>query len=295
MKYAAAMRFGGELVDAAECDYEDYKYLGLLCPECKDPVFLRAAGVRFQNNKEVKVGAHFCHFQSKDPAIALQCESRVAKYDKADFEKRARQAKGQRLRLLQRWFWTIFLGSWGREKFGGDNPNSESLLDMANAAIESVPSEMKIELAAQIRENFLSNPKKLSMGCENVFDIMMDAFNEIVDSSGDGEELNHEQVRHYRLLRLLDRRLHFLIVQEVFAFLFSTSGASLFEDLAILALINFHNLDASGSKVQQLINSGVGRDSALLQISGLLIQSIVCIHWSDEFAKLQKSSVNSVR
>jgi len=42
MKYAAAIFYGGQLLDAADANYGSYKELGLLCPNCKSPVFLQA-------------------------------------------------------------------------------------------------------------------------------------------------------------------------------------------------------------------------------------------------------------
>ena len=41
MKYATSVKFGGELINAFDCDYDDYKELQLLCPECKEPVYLQ--------------------------------------------------------------------------------------------------------------------------------------------------------------------------------------------------------------------------------------------------------------
>lgn len=107
MKYASSIRYGGELIEAKDCDYESYKHLGLLCPECKDPVFLRAEGVRILKKKEVKIGAHFAHFPGKDPALMLACENRVKAYNESDLERLAKNTQNQRRKLFNRFFCKI--------------------------------------------------------------------------------------------------------------------------------------------------------------------------------------------
>jgi hypothetical protein len=88
MKFAASIRYGGELVEPQECDYNDYKYLGLLCPECKSPVFLVKSQVRSRLEKTYAVSAHFSHFKEVDPTYAQKCELRVSNYDDREMEKR---------------------------------------------------------------------------------------------------------------------------------------------------------------------------------------------------------------
>lgn len=115
MKYASSIVRGGELVDASECDYGSYKKLGLLCPECKDPVFLKSEGMRFLGEKEVKIGAHFSHFANKNPEQAKVCEKRVSGYTQSDIDRAISKGRGQRLKLLQRWFWDMFIHSLFKE------------------------------------------------------------------------------------------------------------------------------------------------------------------------------------
>jgi hypothetical protein len=79
MKFAASMRYGGELVEASECNYDDYKHLGLLCPECKSSVFLVAGSMRSRKEKTFDVSAHFSHFKNVAPTLVQKCELRVAK------------------------------------------------------------------------------------------------------------------------------------------------------------------------------------------------------------------------
>lgn len=107
MEYASAIRFGGMLVAAPDCTYEHYLNRGLLCPCCKDPVFLRAGSSRTRGDASYEVKAHFCHFPSKDAALVAECELRVKSMTPEEFKHLESQARGQRVRLLQRWFWSV--------------------------------------------------------------------------------------------------------------------------------------------------------------------------------------------
>ena len=108
MKYASAMKYGGELVDAVDCDYDSFKELIPLCPNCKEPVFLRTGGPRESvKGKAYQIGPHWCHFKGISAEQVAGCELRVNGYTEKDRAKIAAQARGQRLKLLQRWFMTV--------------------------------------------------------------------------------------------------------------------------------------------------------------------------------------------
>ncbi|MBD1995322.1 hypothetical protein H6G00_01585 [Leptolyngbya sp. FACHB-541] len=91
-------------VYASACDYKDYKYLGLKCLECDEAVFLKA---QLQDEKTFAVKPHFSHFPSKDPAAAQRCKKRVSRYSPEDLQRISAKGKGQRLKLIQRWFWQV--------------------------------------------------------------------------------------------------------------------------------------------------------------------------------------------
>lgn len=108
MKYASAMKYGGELVDAVDCDYESFKELVPLCSNCKEPVFLRIGGQRESvKGKAYQIGPHWCHYKGVSKEQVAGCELRVNGYTEKDRAKIASQARGQRLKLLQRWFGRI--------------------------------------------------------------------------------------------------------------------------------------------------------------------------------------------
>lgn len=113
MKFAKSMRYGGELINAMECDYDSYLNLGVVCPECHESLYLRAGGERVSpKGKPYKIGAHWCHRKGTPEQIA-GCELRVNGYTEQDRARIAAQARGQRLKLLQRWFWTAIEKEWG--------------------------------------------------------------------------------------------------------------------------------------------------------------------------------------
>jgi hypothetical protein len=109
MKYAASIKLGGELVAAVDSDYGDYKRLQLLCPNCKEPVFLQSLSKRVLGEKEVSVCPHFKHFSIPDASLSVQCEQRVSAITEDDITKARAIARGQRLKKLQAGFWRIFI------------------------------------------------------------------------------------------------------------------------------------------------------------------------------------------
>ena len=120
MKYASAMKYGGELVNAIECDYDSFKQLVPLCPECKEPVYLRAGGDRKSSKgKPYKIGAHWCHFKGVSDEQVASCESRVNGYSEKDKQRIASKARGQRLKLLQRWMGRIIDRNFHESCYGG--------------------------------------------------------------------------------------------------------------------------------------------------------------------------------
>lgn len=110
MKYAAAMKYGGELVSAIGCDYASFKQLVPLCPECKEPVFLRK---EFRRESSITEGsivqACWCHFRKINSQDFIECENRVNSYSSEKREQLASESKGQRLKLLNKWFWDVWL------------------------------------------------------------------------------------------------------------------------------------------------------------------------------------------
>lgn len=132
MKYAKSLAYGGELIDALECEHADFKRLVPLCPNCSNPVHLRIGGDRLSaKGTPYKIGPHFAHFAGKSAEEVAACELRVNGYSQEDRERIQRVARGQRERWVRRWLWRAFQGFW-REEFPKANksfPGSNFVLD----------------------------------------------------------------------------------------------------------------------------------------------------------------------
>lgn len=287
MKYAAAMRFGGQLVEAIACDYNDYKYLGLLCPACKDPIFLRAESVRFAGEKEIKISPHFSHFPAKDATLAKICEQRVAQYTEVEIRKRVSQARGQRLRFFQRWFWDCFaeiVECFTSKQvidsmLSNNNNPADSLLYLARSLVEHLSEK--------------NSDQKESINCYFA-QIFHGMFN--IQSELKIEKLRPEGAKWVSTLKTLDKELHVQVVNEALDFLFSKKQSDLVLQVGMIAVqfARYHD--------PQEFNEYLENPASFLQSNGFykgngklhprLIHSfgllLVTVPWADEFAKIQK-------
>lgn len=108
MLEAKSMYFGGEIIAAAECDYQTSRELGLTCPFCNSAVFLRSESVREVKGRIQLVRPYFAHYPSGD-ANNLDCEKRSrTKQGKEKIEQIKIQARNQRLNLYNAHLWEIF-------------------------------------------------------------------------------------------------------------------------------------------------------------------------------------------
>jgi hypothetical protein len=104
MRYAKLIKFGGDLVDAADVTYADY-YGGFQCPECNEAVFLRKESVR----RGLAIRAAFVHHRALLGVSA--CENRVGLYSTDYVRKVAAKARNQRLNKLRTSIWNHVLSS----------------------------------------------------------------------------------------------------------------------------------------------------------------------------------------
>lgn len=119
MKLASSLYKGGELLDASEADYECSKDFGMVCPFCKEAVFL----AREHTRKNSNVRASWRHY--KVSTQSAFCEERALSVQGKEILKQLQpEARGQRLRLFNRRFWDIY-------KYEKDVP----LLDEATSRI----------------------------------------------------------------------------------------------------------------------------------------------------------------
>lgn len=110
MKICASIRFGGQLIEATDCDYDSYQKYGTICPECKNSVFLVKATARTIGDKSIDVAAHFSHFKA-NKELGQTCELRINNYTQIEIEKAKSIARNQRFKFFQTWFWDCVLSS----------------------------------------------------------------------------------------------------------------------------------------------------------------------------------------
>lgn len=118
MLLASSIRYGGILVEAADCDYTSFKHLGLLCPICKRSVFLVGAKQRSTHTRKNKAGelisirestvsSYFAHHPEVDRSTVDDCELRSSKITQIQRQQAELISRNQRRKILQNHFWKI--------------------------------------------------------------------------------------------------------------------------------------------------------------------------------------------
>ncbi len=115
MKFATSLGLLGELKSAEDCNYSSFKDLGLICPHCKQSVYLVDKHERSASNRVLKSGrtvpvrhatvnSHFVH-HSLDTDL---CELKDKSISPQTIIHRATVARNQRAAILRDRFWSIF-------------------------------------------------------------------------------------------------------------------------------------------------------------------------------------------
>lgn len=117
MKFATSIRLSGELVSAEKCNYKSFSDLNLICPYCKNSVYLvgehgRSSTVRQLRTgrivpvREATVSTHFTH-HIKDINFSV-CEKKDSQVNSQTLIHRTTVARLQRARLFKASFWELF-------------------------------------------------------------------------------------------------------------------------------------------------------------------------------------------
>ena len=134
MRYAKSLRYGGDLVDAADCDWNSFKKLVPLCPICSQPVYLRKQAERsLASGKVAKIPAHWAHFKAASEEDKAACEARVSNYTEADRQAIARKARGQRAKWINKFFWSIWIAERCPEE------GQQRSLEQSYVAVKALP------------------------------------------------------------------------------------------------------------------------------------------------------------
>ncbi|WP_200929937.1 hypothetical protein [Nostoc piscinale] len=92
MEYAISIYKPGERVYPEQCDFNSYFDLYLLCPECKQEVYLR-------NGNFIK--PYFAHFHATNSRKVKPCSLRVSSDENAIDTSKIIEDRGQRLKIIQ--------------------------------------------------------------------------------------------------------------------------------------------------------------------------------------------------
>ncbi|KYC44160.1 hypothetical protein WA1_03215 [Scytonema hofmannii PCC 7110] len=292
MKYAASIRYGGQLFAAIECNYEDYLLLGLHCPVCSEPVVLRAAHNRIVHNKEVKVASSFIHRAVKNPILVTGCELRVSRYSIAEIETRARSARNQRLKLLQQWFWQIL---WAKNPLLPGGKVARELFfyieRFKSNVLNNLDRSCHRQLIYQTCQQLFSERKQIEDYLELFLANLRGEKGRIIKHSTDLLIAANKNQQLKFLRTKIDQRMHKLIVKEVADFLRSRKMELLFEKIFWYVL---YLLDANKQWQPQIFaESNIIRlhsQSPNEMISSRIIieicQLIVYTDWASGFAEL---------
>ena len=302
MKLAAAMKYGGELVNAEECDYDSFKQLVPLCPNCKEPVFLRVGSDRLSvKGKEFKIGPHWCHFKGISAEQVASCESRVSGYTENDRQRIAAQARGQRLKLLQRWFWSVYTDSF-YSFLGKDSahisqyPNVESLRSdigilsrrhsesMLNPNNPPFLDRTVLNRAAakivQLSEDLSSFDSYISGYVASVSAAMSRSL--FVDYAMQNA-MDSLTKAFFTRPRSVDSDLQQKIIPEVVGFLTAKRQQSLLTSIALMHC--WFN-----SKAAESMANANAKNELALAIALMVVQQIVFTPWAAEFQRLEDES-----
>lgn len=297
MKYASSIRYGGQLIEAIDCDYDSYKDLGLLCPECKDPVFLRANTTQFRSGKEVAIASHFAHFPGKDPALVLACENRVKQYDAKELEKRARQSREQRRRLFNQHFYKIISKSIGFDdamiEITKKDPEATKIVNNLIRVFseKEVQASLKVSLSNMVDKisSMISNTD-----CEEITESLVIGFakkryKKRLYGKTIGETFAKYSFKKY------DFKMHRMITREIIDFLSTKGAIPILFDLishSISTVIIASNDDQILWEDLQKASYGI-MDGSLLDLSfELFNQFIFFTPWVTALSEAAKNQAN---
>lgn len=150
MKEALAMKFGGQLKHADNCDRFSPLRLGLVCPCCRRDVSWMAGQDRTHSRTGTaySIGAHFKHPRATSPEEIARCTERVSRLTPEERRINLEKAKNKRSRLFRLWFWHILDSHWFRCKDADFN----AALFLLAGKIEARPGELSDNPLTQYME-----------------------------------------------------------------------------------------------------------------------------------------------
>lgn len=227
MLEAKSVFYGGLLVAAHECTYDDYAKLGIVCPACNKAMFLTGATTRETHArkkadgtmvqvKEATIPAHWNHFKDVDSADVDRCEARVKSITPTERLKIVAQARGQRERILSRNLWAMLQRS--AKANGEEDDHGQILLDCLKRG--AVVHEKRVEQFYGNMIDALVGQFAAPAQLDHTIGTLpqgMAAWKSLV--AADGAAPNHIKSMVAAWASPIDSRMHIEITQEVLRYL----------------------------------------------------------------------------
>lgn len=235
MQLASSIRYGRLLVKATDCNYTDYKNLGLVCPNCHESVFLTKGHDRhYKSSKTSVVAAHFNHRQDKSAQAIALCELRVKQISAAEIKRRENASRNQRLQLFNRHLWNILTMCYKLE----DSTQERQRL-VEKGFVKVCPDE---RAATQIKKGYISLICKTLVDQSDRINSEADYFISSLRSKVTEEKLIlHEHLKPLLSIwgQTIDRKMQVEIYKEVVAALVQKKHLPILEKLVEISLYNF--------------------------------------------------------
>lgn len=244
MQLASSIRYGGLLVNASDCNYEDYRNLGLVCLNCHESVFLVQEHDRHykKTNKTITVAQHFNHREDKSSEENALCELRVKQITSAEIERRENTSRNQRLRLFNRHLWNILQTCYKLENVAP----RQQLVDVGFAKV--CPNA---QVALQIQKGYTSLLSQMLANERSSLVSQAEQFINDLRSKVTQEQVElHENLQPIIALwrQAIDRKTQVEIYQEVIAVLVQKKHLPILEKLIELSLYNLTVITALSVK-----------------------------------------------
>lgn len=284
MKYAKSLAYGGELIDALECEHADFKRLVPLCPNCSNPVHLRIGGDRISaKGTPYKIGPHFAHFAGKSAEEVAACELRVNGYTQADREQIQKVARGQREKWVRRWLWKVFRGFWT-----GKHPGMPEDLQKKVDFYSGTPQGM-----AEVLDRAMKDPSVITFAAEHAaVHCEIKSTKPVPDDWGGAWG---SKVSLPPSLEGVEKELHLAILSEIFAYLKTRGARPVLENFyrLIYAVDGMDNLANRATLVKGSATKD-GLEKYMMTVAYTLQLFCFVVPWATEFARLEAEEAAKV-
>ena len=279
MEYASAIYWGGDLISAADCDYESYRSTGTVCPFCNGAVFLRAGGMRKIKDREVAFRACFAHFNAGEESDSCEARS-MSSEGRQELEAIRTAKKDQRLVLFNDRLWEAFC--FAREQ-NTDAAERELKLIKRNLNVQSRARAVRQVLKVgktQLLQRCIGQLETIaSSEADTSFrDIMEEKYHPLPASTNRAQRTQDRvnKCREY-FSHKANRASHIAICGEILDFLATPSGAYALERFL---LFGFSYFDQFGS---ELLASG--------QVEGINLYAIKSTIYAQGIAQVINSTM----